>query len=122
MGSVIFWGVFLSPHASERAVSGAPRSMKIGTILSPCRYDVGASLAIQPGNLRRPAIPRYAPMLTRNNGGHLGSDTARSVTTSSDACEDAPMAAPVSGRIWRRQDYSPMGQKRTLGKRQQQSR
>src|SRR5437016_1696575 len=39
---------------------GAPRSMKMGTILSPWPYDAAACHALQPANLRRPAILRYA--------------------------------------------------------------
>jgi hypothetical protein len=41
--------------------TGAPRSMKMGTIASPWRYDAGAHHALQSANLRRPAILRYAP-------------------------------------------------------------
>jgi hypothetical protein len=41
-------------------LSGAPRSMKLGTIVSPWHYDGEASGAIQPANLRRRAISRYA--------------------------------------------------------------
>jgi hypothetical protein len=39
--------------------SGAPRSMKMGTTLSPCRYDAAACRALQSVNLRRPAILHY---------------------------------------------------------------
>ena len=37
-------------------MSGAPRSMKMGTILSPCPYDAVADEALQSTNLRRAAI------------------------------------------------------------------
>jgi hypothetical protein len=40
--------------------SGAPRSMKMGTIRSPCPYDAAARHSLQSANLRRPAISRYA--------------------------------------------------------------
>jgi hypothetical protein len=40
--------------------SGAPRSMKMGTIGSPCPYDAAARHSHQSPNLRRPAIWRYA--------------------------------------------------------------
>jgi hypothetical protein len=40
--------------------SGAPRSMKVGTIRSPFRYDAAARHALQLANLRQPAILRYA--------------------------------------------------------------
>jgi hypothetical protein len=39
---------------------GAPRSMKMGTILSPCPYDAAARHALKSVNLRRPAILHYA--------------------------------------------------------------
>ena len=39
--------------------------MKMGTILSPWCYDFAASDAPQSPILRRPAIPRYASMPTR---------------------------------------------------------
>jgi hypothetical protein len=39
---------------------GAPRPMKMGTIAAPWRYDAVALPAIQPDNLRRTAILRYA--------------------------------------------------------------
>jgi hypothetical protein len=40
--------------------SGAPWSMKMGTIASPCPYDVAARHALQSANLRQPAILYYA--------------------------------------------------------------
>ena len=42
------------------AYSGAPRSMKMGNIVSPWRYDAGAYHALKSVNVRRPAISRYA--------------------------------------------------------------
>ena len=36
------------------------RPMKMGTIVSPWRYDVATAEAIRPDNLRRTAILRYA--------------------------------------------------------------
>lgn len=39
---------------------GAPRSMKMGTIPSPRRYDVAAEQALQSPNLQGPAILRYS--------------------------------------------------------------
>jgi hypothetical protein len=44
----------------DLAYSGAPRSMKMGTIRSLCPYDAAARDALQSANLRRPAILRYA--------------------------------------------------------------
>jgi hypothetical protein len=41
-------------------IVGAPRSMKMGTILSLCPYDAAARRTRQSANLRRPAILRYA--------------------------------------------------------------
>src|SRR5262249_10404734 len=41
-------------------VTGAPRSMKMGTTASPWRYDAAARHALQSVNLRRPAILHYA--------------------------------------------------------------
>jgi hypothetical protein len=38
---------------------GAPRPMKMGTIVSPWRYDAAARYALQSANLRRPAILHY---------------------------------------------------------------
>jgi hypothetical protein len=40
---------------------GAPRSMKMGTIRSPCPYDAAARRALQSANLQRHAISHYAP-------------------------------------------------------------
>jgi hypothetical protein len=40
--------------------SGAPRSMKVGTIRSLCPYDAAARRALQSASLRRPAILHYA--------------------------------------------------------------
>jgi hypothetical protein len=40
--------------------TGAPRPMKMGTILSPWHYDAGARHALKSVNLRRPAILPYA--------------------------------------------------------------
>jgi hypothetical protein len=39
---------------------GAPRSMKMGTIASPWRYDAETCGALQSAILRRPSILRYA--------------------------------------------------------------
>ena len=54
----------LDPCAPEMgliaSLGGAPRSMKMGTTLSPWRYDAAASHALQSAILRRPAILRYA--------------------------------------------------------------
>jgi hypothetical protein len=44
----------------SKAVNGAPRPMKMGTIASPSRYDAAARHAFQSANLRRPAILHYA--------------------------------------------------------------
>ena len=41
-------------------VSGAPRPMKMGTVASQKRYDAASSHALQPVNLRRPALLHYA--------------------------------------------------------------
>ncbi len=43
-----------------RRKSGAPRSMKMGTIPSPWRYDAAARHSLQSASLRRPAILHYA--------------------------------------------------------------
>jgi hypothetical protein len=43
-----------------RRLFGAPRSMKMGTIRSPCPYDAATRHALQSVNLRRPAILHYA--------------------------------------------------------------
>ncbi len=40
--------------------AGAPRQMKMGTIVLPWHYDVVAWHAIRPDNQRRTAILRYA--------------------------------------------------------------
>jgi hypothetical protein len=40
--------------------NGAPRPMKMGTTASPWRYDAAAHHALQPANLRRPAILHFA--------------------------------------------------------------
>jgi hypothetical protein len=40
--------------------SGAPRPMKMGTIVSPWRYDAAARRALKSVNLRRPTILRCA--------------------------------------------------------------
>src|SRR5216684_7017482 len=40
--------------------SGAPRSMKMGTILSPCPYDAAADRASQLAKLRHPTTLQYA--------------------------------------------------------------
>jgi hypothetical protein len=42
------------------SVSGAPRSMKVGTILSPCPYDAAACHALQSPKARHCAFLRYA--------------------------------------------------------------
>ena len=47
------------------ASAGAPRSMKMGTIRSPWRYDAAARHALQSANLRRPAILRAASIAVR---------------------------------------------------------
>jgi hypothetical protein len=41
------------------ACSGAPRSMKTGTILWQCRYDGAVRHTLQSVNLRRPTVLRY---------------------------------------------------------------
>jgi hypothetical protein len=43
-------------------IAGAPRSMKLGNIASPCPYDAVARHALQSANLRLPAILYYASM------------------------------------------------------------
>ena len=48
---------------------GAPRSMKMGTIASPWRYDALVRNALQLGNLRLPSILRYAADRARSRGG-----------------------------------------------------
>jgi hypothetical protein len=40
--------------------NGVPRPMKMGTTLSPWRYDAATAQAIQPDNQQRTAILRYA--------------------------------------------------------------
>jgi hypothetical protein len=40
--------------------NGAPRPTKMGTIVSPWRYDVVANHALRHDSLRRPSILRYA--------------------------------------------------------------
>ena len=53
-------------------VSGVPRSMKLDTIPSPCRYDAVAWRAFHSSKLRRNAILRYAsraPVLPISQGG-----------------------------------------------------
>jgi hypothetical protein len=42
------------------AYIGAPRSMKMGNIRSPSRYDVGGYGTLPSLKMRRPTIPRYA--------------------------------------------------------------
>src|SRR6267142_2226390 len=51
-----------NPRRGYRAklYSGAPRSMKMGTILSRCPYDAAAHHALQSVNLRPPALLHYA--------------------------------------------------------------
>src|SRR5689334_1747835 len=44
-------------------VAGAPRPTKMGTIVSPWRYDAVARHSPQSANLRRPAILHCAPQL-----------------------------------------------------------
>jgi len=46
----------------QRALAwiGAPRSMKMGTIVSPWRYDAAPDHAPRSANLRRPTIARSA--------------------------------------------------------------
>src|SRR5712692_5240875 len=50
------------PRRRNRAksYSGAPRSTKTGTILSPWPFDAAACHALQPAMLRQPAILHYA--------------------------------------------------------------
>jgi hypothetical protein len=43
----------------RKSYNGAPRPMKMGTIVSPWRYDAIADDALRPTNLRWPAIFRY---------------------------------------------------------------
>jgi hypothetical protein len=47
---------------------GAPRPMKMGTIASPWRYDIGACHALQSVILRWPAIFRYGSRATALDG------------------------------------------------------
>jgi hypothetical protein len=49
--------------------SGAPRSMKMGTILSPCPYDAAARRRLKSVKLRRPAILHYASWAAVLTGG-----------------------------------------------------
>jgi hypothetical protein len=44
-----------------KSYSGAPRPMKMGTTLSPWRYDALASQPLQSAKLRLATILRYAP-------------------------------------------------------------
>jgi len=44
----------------DKRLIGAPRSMKMGTIFSPWRYDAAAGETIQPDWQRRTTILRYA--------------------------------------------------------------
>ena len=44
------------------AAFGAPRSMKMGTIHSPCRYEVGAYLTTGQLKLRRPTLVHFNVM------------------------------------------------------------
>jgi hypothetical protein len=53
------YGGEIAPHLAK-SYSGAPRPMKMGTIVSPWRYDVATAEAIRPDNLRRTAILCYA--------------------------------------------------------------
>ena len=46
--------------AQRIEIIGAPRSMKMGTIRSPYRYDAAVCHALQSVTLRRPAIVHYA--------------------------------------------------------------
>jgi len=50
--------------ARALAQSGAPRSMKTGTIVSPWRYDTAAAQAIRSDNVRRTAMLSYARSTT----------------------------------------------------------
>ena len=55
-------GARVCPSVSTRRslLTGVPRSMKMGTIRSPCPYDAAARPALQSVNLRLPAILHYA--------------------------------------------------------------
>src|SRR5690348_16590055 len=44
---------------------GAPRSMKMGTTLSPCPYDTAARHALQSASPRHPTILHYASWASR---------------------------------------------------------
>jgi hypothetical protein len=48
-----------APSSACGGVTGAPRPMKMGTIVSPWRYDSAAHHALQSVNLRRSAILHY---------------------------------------------------------------
>ena len=50
--------------ARALAQSGAPRSMKTGTIVSPWHYDTAAAQAIRSDNVRRTAMLSYARSTT----------------------------------------------------------
>ena len=50
----------LAKCAGSSEVIGAPRSMKMGNIVSPWRYDVGACHALQSVSLCQPANFCYA--------------------------------------------------------------
>jgi hypothetical protein len=66
MHRVLEDGVRIQPDVPDGEIggnsvyrSGAPRSMKMGTTLSPWRDDAETHHALQSANLRRPAILRY---------------------------------------------------------------
>jgi hypothetical protein len=45
--------------AVTETANGAPQPMKMGTIVSPWRYDAAVRHSLQSANLRRPTISRY---------------------------------------------------------------
>jgi hypothetical protein len=60
--------------------SGAPRSMKMGTIRSPSRYDPGARVALQPPKLRQHAIRQYVSRCQPHVGDDQGGRRRRAIT------------------------------------------
>jgi hypothetical protein len=73
-------------------VTGAPRSMKMGTILSPWHYDAGARHAFQSAKLRRPAMLHYALVSGGLPGvtGRPASDFATSRAHWMNSCTTGP--------------------------------
>src|SRR5260370_29538430 len=69
-------------HPPVASPAGAPRSMKMGTTRSPCRYDAVAHHALQSAILRRTAILQYAcglPDFPISQGSRLSFDSGNAV-------------------------------------------